>query len=81
VLPPLGALRLGLTTLEARIPSAVASFGETICPHLDTRLALANSCVQRRQNVTEVTLDLSIIATNLSTRQIADWECDLSKGG
>jgi len=35
--------------------------------------------VQHRPNVTDLTLDLSIIATNLSTRQIADCDVTLAK--
>jgi hypothetical protein len=36
-------------------------------------------CTEQRLNVTEVTLDLSIIANNLSTRQIADCDVTLAK--
>jgi hypothetical protein len=35
--------------------------------------------VEQRLNVTDLTLDLSIIATNLSTRQIADCDVTLAK--
>jgi hypothetical protein len=38
-----------------------------------------DSRVEQRLNVTNVTLDLSIIATNLSTRQIVDCDVTLAK--
>ena len=56
----------------ARVSSASA-----VCSSGSSRYN--DSCVQHCPNVTDLTLDLSIIAINLSTRQIADCDVTLAK--
>jgi len=74
VLPPWGPLGWDSRRLRLYFPQS-PSFGGAVL----SASRYCNSCVQHRPNVTDLTLDLSIIATNLSTRQIADCDVTLAK--